>query len=147
MTFFFSVFFGSNKCLPANFLQHFVIHPMERKRHSSIRPLDELKFALVTALQPITELLRIADGSGEQQQADVLGQQAQRQLPHNAALRVVEVVSRHAIRASLSQALSTQPDQESDPTLLDRRPDPVEWELSVCLCPGYRETCGRRRSH
>ncbi|WP_231749947.1 hypothetical protein [Tautonia plasticadhaerens] len=67
-------------------------HPFVGQRHPSFLALHQPDRAAVLPVQPADELVRIADRRREQQQADVAGQHAERQLPDDPAVDLGEVV-------------------------------------------------------
>ena len=74
------------------FVEELVGHPFVGQRHPAFLALDQRDLAVVLPRQPADELGRVADRRREQEQADVLGQHAERQLPDDPALHLGEVV-------------------------------------------------------
>ena len=65
---------------------------MERQRHLALVAGDQFQLAIVAVPQPAEKLDGVAHRGREQQRADVLRQQAERQFPDDAPLGVVEAV-------------------------------------------------------
>ena len=74
------------------FVEELVGHPLVGQRHPAFPALYQGDLAVVLPRQPADELGRVPDRRREQEQADVLGQQAERQLPDDPALHLGEVV-------------------------------------------------------
>jgi len=69
-----------------------VADPDVFQRDATLGALHEAQAPAMLLAQPAEELDRVAHGGRQQHQANVLGQQHQRELPDDAALQVVEVV-------------------------------------------------------
>src|SRR5262245_20997139 len=61
-------------------------NPVIRERHLALVALDQLDFTAMASIEPVDELVGIANRGREKQQTHVLGKEIERQLPHDATL-------------------------------------------------------------